>query len=53
MTNRDRALHAFMTETIEKPKLNPFLKLALDIGPLVLFFAANARFVSSRAPAPS
>jgi intracellular septation protein len=30
--------------TTEKPKLNPLLKLALDIGPLVLFFAANARF---------
>jgi intracellular septation protein len=28
----------------EKQQLNPFLKLALDIGPLVLFFAANARF---------
>jgi len=27
----------------DKPKLNPLLKLALDIGPLVLFFAANAR----------
>ena len=27
-----------------KKQLNPFLKLALDIGPLVLFFAANARF---------
>ncbi len=27
-----------------KQQLNPFLKLALDIGPLVLFFAANARF---------
>jgi intracellular septation protein len=27
-----------------KPKLNPMLKLVLDIGPLVLFFAANARF---------
>jgi intracellular septation protein len=26
-----------------KPQLNPALKLALDIGPLVLFFAANAR----------
>lgn len=25
-------------------KLNPTLKLALDIGPLVLFFAANAKF---------
>jgi intracellular septation protein len=28
----------------EKQPLNPFLKLVLDIGPLVLFFAANARF---------
>src|SRR5205807_768304 len=28
----------------DKPKLNPFLKLALDMGPLVVFFAANARF---------
>jgi intracellular septation protein len=27
-----------------KPQLNPMLKLTLDIGPLVLFFAANARF---------
>ncbi len=27
-----------------KPKLHPLVKLALDIGPLVLFFAANARF---------
>ena len=25
-------------------QLNPMLKLALDIGPLVLFFAANAKF---------
>jgi intracellular septation protein len=25
-------------------QLNPVLKLALDIGPLVLFFAANSRF---------
>jgi len=33
-----------MTTAIEKPKLNPLLKLALDIGPLVLFFAANARY---------
>jgi intracellular septation protein len=31
--------------TADKPKhkLNPMLKLALDLGPLVLFFAANAR----------
>src|SRR3984893_5614613 len=28
----------------EKPKLNPLLKLALDIGPLALFFVANSRF---------
>jgi len=28
----------------EKKQLNPTLKLVLDIGPLVLFFAANAKF---------
>jgi intracellular septation protein len=28
----------------KKQKLNPFLKMALDIGPLVLFFATNSRF---------
>ena len=28
----------------KKPPINPFLKLVLDIGPLVLFFTANARF---------
>ena len=33
-----------MTETSAKPKLNPYLKLALDIGPLLLFFVANSRF---------
>jgi intracellular septation protein len=27
-----------------KPQLNPVLKMALDIGPLVLFFFVNARF---------
>jgi intracellular septation protein len=27
-----------------KPQLHPGLKLTLDIGPLVLFFAANAKF---------
>jgi intracellular septation protein len=26
-----------------KPQINPFLKLALDFGPLVLFFFANAK----------
>jgi intracellular septation protein len=28
----------------KKPQLNPLLKLALDLGPLVLFFAINAKF---------
>jgi len=33
-----------MKETMsEKQKLNPILKLTLDIGPLVLFFAINAK----------
>jgi intracellular septation protein len=27
----------------EKPQLNPWLKLALDLGPLLLFFYANAK----------
>jgi intracellular septation protein len=27
-----------------KPQLHPLLKLALDLGPLVLFFAANSRY---------
>jgi len=28
----------------EKPPLNPIVKIALDLGPLVLFFIANSRF---------
>jgi len=28
----------------EKPQLNPMLKLALDLGPLLLFFVANSRY---------
>ena len=28
----------------EHPQLNPIVKLALDLGPLVLFFFANSRF---------
>lgn len=32
-----------MTATV-KPQLNPLLKIALDLGPLVLFFLANARY---------
>src|ERR1700719_4561154 len=27
-----------------KPRLNPVLKLVLDLGPLLVFFAANSRF---------
>jgi len=33
-----------MTENPARHKLNPMLKLALDLGPLIVFFAANARF---------
>jgi intracellular septation protein len=28
----------------ERPQLNPMVKLALDLGPLLLFFVANARY---------
>jgi intracellular septation protein len=28
----------------DKTKLNPWLKITLDIGPLILFFAANSKF---------
>ena len=28
----------------ERPALNPMVKLALDLGPLVLFFVANSRY---------
>ncbi len=31
-------------QTPKKPQLNPFLKLALDLGPLVLFFFANSHY---------
>src|ERR1700687_5614464 len=34
-----------MTNTpTRKPHLNPALKLVLDLGPLLVFFAANSRF---------
>ena len=41
-----RAKHpADMIETqTAKPQLNPFLKLAFDLGPLALFFFANSRY---------
>ena len=29
---------------MNKPKPNPFLKLALELGPLIVFFLANSRF---------
>src|SRR4030088_876307 len=32
------------TSPAQKPKLNPTLKLVLDRGPLLVFFAANSRF---------
>jgi intracellular septation protein len=32
------------TQMPAKPQINPLLKLALDLGPLIVFFAANARF---------
>ena len=31
-------------QTTSKPQLNPFLKIALDLGPLALFFVANSRY---------
>ena len=31
------------TPKTEKPRLNPLLKLALDLGPLLVFFFANAK----------
>ncbi|HEY1981278.1 MAG TPA: septation protein IspZ, partial [Xanthobacteraceae bacterium] len=30
--------------TTKKPQLNPLLKLALDLGPLALFFFANSHY---------
>jgi len=33
-----------MMTVTKKPQLNPFLKLALDLGPLLLFFFANSHF---------
>ena len=31
-------------DTTKKPQLNPLLKIALDLGPLVVFFFANSRY---------
>src|SRR4029453_14235534 len=52
---RSRAVHGarfcargcwsgFIEHMVKKQQLDPLLKLALDIGPLVLFFAANSKF---------
>jgi intracellular septation protein len=42
---RDEPGHDELGKTmVDKKQLNPILKLVLDIGPLVLFFAANAKF---------
>ena len=32
-----------MSEVAEKPKINPVLKLVLELGPLVIFFFVNAK----------
>jgi intracellular septation protein len=40
-----RRLHPEAGRTmLQRPQLNPLLKLVLDLGPLVLFFAANGRY---------
>jgi intracellular septation protein len=36
--------HSESDSMASKKQLNPMLKLVLDIGPLILFFAANAKF---------
>jgi intracellular septation protein len=40
----DPSYTARIMTTAKKPQLNPFLKLALDLGPLALFFFANTRY---------
>jgi intracellular septation protein len=40
----DPSYTARIMTTTKKPQLNPFLKLALDLGPLALFFFANTRY---------
>src|ERR1700691_1861317 len=43
MNVRMGPLETGMTESV-KPQLNPIVKIALDLGPLVLFFFANSLF---------
>jgi intracellular septation protein len=40
----DSSYTARIMITTKKPQLNPLLKLALDLGPLALFFFANTRY---------
>ena len=40
----DSSYTARIMLTTKKPQLNPLLKLALDLGPLALFFFANTRY---------
>ncbi len=40
----DPSYTARIMTTTAKPQLNPLLKLALDLGPLALFFFANTRY---------
>ena len=40
----DLSYTARIMTTTAKPQLNPLLKLALDLGPLALFFFANTRY---------
>jgi len=45
MTNPDaRATQRSAMTATTKPQLHPLLKLAFDLGPLALFFAANSRY---------
>jgi len=37
------AYNARMTEQTDKPPINQFLKLALEMGPLIIFFVVNSR----------
>jgi intracellular septation protein len=37
-------LNPSMQASVKKPPIHPLLKLALDLGPLILFFLANTRW---------
>src|ERR1700691_2740521 len=44
MTKASPDANTSTMDTPQKPQLNPFLKLVLDLGPLALFFFANSRY---------